>query len=66
MILAEVGLNLAAFPSERHFVGWLGLASRTAASGASRCPAIRAVGSGQLVPCGAHPILRNLSLPVVR
>ena len=32
-ILTEVGLDLAAFPSERHFVSWLRLAPRTAVSG---------------------------------
>jgi transposase len=33
VILTEVGANLAAFPSERHFVSWLRLCPRTPISG---------------------------------
>ena len=36
-ILTEVGLDLTAFPSEKHFVSWLRLAPRAAISGASLC-----------------------------
>ena len=31
--MTEVGLDLAAFPSEKHFVSWLRLAPRTAIAG---------------------------------
>ena len=37
-ILTEVGLDLAAFPSEKHFVSWLRLAPRTAISGGKPLP----------------------------
>ncbi|HVR03830.1 MAG TPA: transposase [Polyangia bacterium] len=33
IILTEVGSNLAAFPSEHHFVSWLRLCPRTPISG---------------------------------
>lgn len=33
LILTEVGLDLSAFPSEKHFVSWLRLSPRTAISG---------------------------------
>ena len=33
MVLTEVGANLAAFPSEKHFVSWLRLCPRTPISG---------------------------------
>ena len=33
VILTEVGLDLSAFPSEKHFVSWLRLSPRTAISG---------------------------------
>ena len=32
-IVTEIGLDLSAFPTEAHFVAWLGLAPRTAISG---------------------------------
>ena len=32
-VLTEVGFNLAAFPSEKHFVSWLRLCPRTPISG---------------------------------
>ena len=37
-IMTEVGCDLAAFPSEKHFVSWLRLAPRTAISGGRPLP----------------------------
>jgi len=45
-ILTELGLDLAAFPSERHFVSWLRLAPRTAVSGGKPLPRKKSGGLG--------------------
>lgn len=45
-ILTEVGLNLAAIPSERHLVSWLRLAPRTAVSGGKPLPRKKSGGLG--------------------
>ena len=37
-LLTEVGLDLTAFPSEKHFISWLRLAPRTAVSGGKPLP----------------------------
>ncbi len=37
-VVTEVGTNLSAFPSERHFVSWLGLAPSHAVSGGKTLP----------------------------
>lgn len=38
-IMTEVGTDLSAFPSEKHFASWLGLAPRRAVSGGKPLPA---------------------------
>ena len=45
-ILAEIGLDLAAFPSEKHFVSWLRLAPRVAISGGKALRKKRSNGKG--------------------
>ena len=45
-ILTGLGLNLAALPSERHFVSWLRLAPRTAVSGGKPLPRKKSGGLG--------------------
>ena len=45
-VLTEVGLELAAFPTEKHFVSWLGLAPRTAISGGKPLPGKKHGGMG--------------------
>ena len=45
-ILTEVGLDLSAFPTERHFISWLRLAPRTAISGGKPLPRKKGGGTG--------------------
>ena len=45
-ILTEVGLDLSAFPGEKHFVSWLRLAPRTAVSGGKPLPRKKSGGMG--------------------
>lgn len=45
-ILTEVGLDLSAFPGEKHFVSWLRLAPRTAVSGGKPLPRNKSGGRG--------------------
>ena len=45
-IMTEVGLDLQAFPNERHFVSWLRLAPRTAFSGGKPLPRKKGGGMG--------------------
>lgn len=45
-ILTEVGLDLSAFPGEKHFVSWLRLAPRTALSGGKPLPRKKSGGMG--------------------
>lgn len=46
LILCEVGLDLQAFPSEKHFTSWLGLAPKTRISGGKALPRKRNGGMG--------------------
>ena len=45
-ILTEMGLDLSAFPGEKHFVSWLRLAPRTAVSGGKPLPRKKSGGTG--------------------
>ena len=38
MVLTEVGIDLASFPSEKHFVSWLRLSPKTGISGGQPLP----------------------------
>ena len=45
-VITEVGLDLSAFPSEKHFVSWLRLCPRTAVSGGKPLPRKKTKGTG--------------------
>ena len=45
-VITEVGLDLSAFPSEKHFVSWLRLCPHTAVSGGKPLPRKKTKGTG--------------------
>ena len=47
-IFTEVGLDLSAFPSEKHFISWLRLSPRTAVSGGKPLPRKKSNGTGAI------------------
>ena len=63
IILTEVGLDLSAFPSEKHFASWLRLAPRTAVSGGKRLRHKKATGTGSTRVAG---VLRMAALSLQR
>ena len=62
-LLAEVGLDLTAFPSEKHFVSWLRLAPRTAVSGGKPLRYKKPNGTGST---RAAAVLRMAAISLMR
>ncbi len=63
-IMTEIGTELAAFPSEKHFVSWLGLAPRTAVSGGKPLPGKK--GSGGMGATRVSNVLRMAATALIR
>ena len=63
LILTEVGLDLSAFPSEKHFASWLRLVPRTAVSGGKLLRHKKASGTGSTRVAG---VLRMAALSLQR
>ena len=63
VILTEVGLDLSAFPSEKHFASWLRLAPRTAVSGGRPLRHKKTAGTGSTRVAG---VLRMAALSLQR
>ena len=64
VILTEVGLDLSAFPSEKHFASWLRLVPRTALSGGKPLRHKKTPGSGSLgLPASCAWRLSRCSAP---
>ena len=58
-LYAEIGSNLARWPTEKHFTAWLGLAPASRQSGKRRCREWRPMGKAGRVFCLAAQSLSN-------